>query len=168
MITLVLGGTRSGKSDVAEALVTDLAASQGSAVTYVATARSERADADFVARIEAHRVRRPADWATVEAGDDLAGVVAGLDGIVLVDSLATWVAGVADFACDVDALVAALQERGGHTVLVSDEVGLGVHPPTEMGRMFADALGALNRRVAAVAAEAVFVVAGRVIRLDTA
>ncbi|HET6774348.1 MAG TPA: bifunctional adenosylcobinamide kinase/adenosylcobinamide-phosphate guanylyltransferase [Acidimicrobiales bacterium] len=173
MITLVLGGTRSGKSRVAEDLVAGRQAATGDRVTYVATGRAT--DADMAARIAAHRARRPAAWATVETGAgagtgaDLPTVLAGLAGHVLVDSLGTWVAD-ADLAPDAPALCAALRARAragaGDTVLVSEEVGLGVHPATEVGRRFADALGELNRAVAEVADRVLLVVAGRVLALD--
>ena len=163
MITLVLGGARSGKSAVAERLASRL----GERVTYVATGTAGD-DADMAARIEAHRRRRPATWTTVEAGDDLASVVRSLDGPVLVDALGTWVARAHDFAVDGDGLCAALRERQGDTVVVSEEVGLGVHPSTEVGRRFRDALGALNQSVAEVADEVLLVVAGRALRLEDA
>src|SRR3712207_9219476 len=63
-------------------------------------------------------------------------------------------------------LCRALTDRGGDTVVVSEEVGLGVHPPTSAGRRFSDALGALNQSVAAVADRVLLVVAGRVLALD--
>jgi adenosyl cobinamide kinase/adenosyl cobinamide phosphate guanylyltransferase len=165
VITLVLGGTRSGKSEVAETLL----AATGP-VTYVATGRVT--DPDMADRIAAHRERRPATWTTVEAGADLVAAVERADGPVLVDSLGTWVAAHPDLAPDVAALVAALRARAarapGATVLVSEEVGLGVHPPTEVGRRFADALGTLNRAVAEIADRVLLVVAGRVLPLDRA
>jgi adenosyl cobinamide kinase/adenosyl cobinamide phosphate guanylyltransferase len=180
LITLVLGGTRSGKSQVAEDLVADRQVTTGGRVTYVATGRAT--DDDMAARIAAHRARRAAAWATVETGSgdgagvdagpgaDLPTVLAGLTGHVLVDSLGTWVAADADLTPDVPALCAALSERAragaGDTVLVSEEVGLGVHPATEVGRRFADALGQLNRAVADVADRVLLVVAGRVLPLD--
>ena len=124
MLVLVLGGTRSGKSAVAEALATRL----GPPVTYVATASADPDDEDMAARIEAHRARRPADWVTVEAGGDLVGALHSYpDGTLLVDALGTWVAAHPDLAVDVASLVAALQGRAGPTVVVSEEVGLSVH-----------------------------------------
>lgn len=166
MITLVLGGTRSGKSEVAEVLVADAPGP----VTYVAT--GQVTDDDMAARIAVHRDRRPADWATVEAGRDLAAALSGLDGHVLVDSLGTWVAAHTDLAPDAAGLCAALRTRAaagnGDTVLVSDEVGLGVHATTEVGRRFADVLGALNRAVADESDRVLLVVAGRVLRLERA
>jgi adenosyl cobinamide kinase/adenosyl cobinamide phosphate guanylyltransferase len=174
-LTLVLGGTRSGKSEVAEALIIDQAG-PGVAVTYLATGAwaTDAADAGWTARIEAHRVRRPATWSTVEvaAGADLGEGIRELAGPVLVDSLGAWVAGFPDFDCDADRLRADLLARTvlghGPTVLVSEEVGLGVHPPTEAGNAFADALGRLNRQVATVADRVVLVVAGRVLELPRA
>ena len=164
MITLVLGGTRSGKSEVAETLV----AGGPGPVTYVATGQAT--DDAMAARIAAHRTRRPPDWATVEAGPDLPAVLARLAGPVLVDSLGTWVAGHADLAPDTARLCAALRSRAaggtGDTVVVSEEVGLGVHATTDVGRRFADALGTLNRAVADEADRVYLVVAGRVLPLD--
>ena len=75
----------------------------------------------------------------------------------------TWIAN--DARADIDGLVAALASRRGDTIVVSEEVGLGVHPVTEVGRLFADRLGEANRRVAEVADRCLLVVAGRVIEL---
>jgi adenosylcobinamide kinase/adenosylcobinamide-phosphate guanylyltransferase len=84
---------------------------------------------------------------------------------VLVDALGTWVAAHADLAVDVDELLAVLRARDGDTVLVSDEVGLGVHPSTEIGRRFRDVLGDVNAAVAEHADDVLLVVAGRVLPL---
>jgi adenosyl cobinamide kinase/adenosyl cobinamide phosphate guanylyltransferase len=161
-LVLVLGGARSGKSAVAERR-----AGEGAApVTYVATGTAT--DPEMVARIAAHRRRRPEQWATVEvgAGDDLAGTLAALEGTVLLDALGTWLAAQPGFEVDGGRLCAALAGRAGDSVVVSDEVGLGVHPATEVGRHFRDALGTLNQQVAAVADDVLLVVAGRSLRLD--
>ena len=64
------------------------------------------------------------------------------------------------------ALLAALGARTGPTVLVSEEVGLGVHPSTEVGGRFRDALGSLNQAVAELADEVLLVIAGRVLPLE--
>jgi adenosylcobinamide kinase/adenosylcobinamide-phosphate guanylyltransferase len=163
MITLVLGGARSGKSKVAE----QLAERAGAPVTYVATAIVDPGDADHTARIEAHRARRPAGWATIEAGADLPGVLSRTAGTVLVDSLGTWVTTAGDdLRPDVSGLLAALRGHRGHAVVVSEEVGLGVHPSSELGRRFRDVLGEVNVAVAEVADEVLFVVAGRVLPLE--
>jgi adenosyl cobinamide kinase/adenosyl cobinamide phosphate guanylyltransferase len=162
VITLVIGGASSGKSEIAERL----AATLPEPVTYVATWPFPADDADMAARIARHRARRPASWATVDAGVDLPEVILGTAGTVLVDSLGTWVAAREDFAVDAPGLCSALRTRVGDAVVVSDEVGMGVHPATDAGRRFREALGSLNAAVAAVADPVWLVVAGRLLALD--
>ncbi|MEQ3550267.1 bifunctional adenosylcobinamide kinase/adenosylcobinamide-phosphate guanylyltransferase [Pseudonocardia nematodicida] len=171
--TLVLGGSRSGKSRYAERLLGD------GPVRYVATGRRVPGDAEWDARIAAHRDRRPASWTTAEitAGPELAAALA-VPGPVLVDDVATWLTGVLDDAGawsatgplpDVDDAVAALVEAvrtaPGPVVLVSAETGLGVVPETASGRLFRDRLGELNEALAGVCDDVVLVVAGRAVRL---
>ncbi len=153
----MLGGVRSGKSEVAERL-----AGPGPG-TYLATGLVSPDDGDFADRVARHQARRPASWATVEEPRAVPGVLARLHGVVLLDALGTWIAN--DSGADIDGLVDALVSRRGDTVVVSEEVGLGVHPVTEVGRLFADRLGMANRRIAEVADRCVLVVAGRVIEL---
>jgi cobalamin synthase/adenosyl cobinamide kinase/adenosyl cobinamide phosphate guanylyltransferase len=157
VITLVLGGVRSGKSEVAERL-----AGPGPG-TYLATGLVAPDDDDFADRVARHRARRPPAWATVEEPRAVPEVLARLHGPVLLDALGTWVAN--DLRPDIDGLVDALVSRRGDTVVVSEEVGLGVHPVSEVGRLFADVLGQANRRIADVADRCLLVVAGRVIEL---
>ncbi len=158
---LVLGGARSGKSAVAERLAADLAG--GAPVTVLATAVVD--DDDMAARVAAHRARRPPTWPTVECGPDLVDAVGSCHGVALVDALGTWVAGAPGLVIDANGFCAALNTRPGDTVVVSDEVGLGVHPSSEAGRRFRDALGLVNQAVAAVADEVLLVVAGRTLAL---
>jgi adenosylcobinamide kinase / adenosylcobinamide-phosphate guanylyltransferase len=160
VITLVLGGAGSGKSVLAERL----AGRCGPLVTYVATAVAT--DADMAARIAAHQARRPASWRTVEAGAGLSEVLAGIEGPALIDSLGTWVAGAPGFSVDTGRLCDTLRARTGDTVVVSDEVGLGVHPSSESGRRFRSSLGLLNQAVGDLADNAFLVIAGRTLRLD--
>jgi adenosyl cobinamide kinase/adenosyl cobinamide phosphate guanylyltransferase len=160
----VLGGTRSGKSGYAEQLLPP-----DDPVRYLATARRDPDDAEWTARIDAHRARRPAAWSTVEE-PDVAAVVRAGGGPLLVDDLATWLTGVlddagaweraADISPQVDALVDAVRSAPGRVVLVSAEVGLGVVPATRAGRVFRDELGALNAALARVCEEVVLLVAG--------
>jgi adenosylcobinamide kinase/adenosylcobinamide-phosphate guanylyltransferase len=173
---LVLGGARSGKSELGELLAARAAERLPGAarsVTYVATAAAIPGDEDWQARVAAHRSRRPAHWQTVETGGrpDLDVVLAGLSGTVLVDSLGTWVAAAPGMSVDARALVAVLRARaalGEATVVVSEEVGLGVHPTSASGMRFRDVLGEVNRAVASAADRAVLVVAGRVVDLTKA
>lgn len=174
--TLVLGGTRSGKSRHAE----DLLPADGP-VRYLATARRRDGDsgwdAEWAARIEAHRVRRPAGWTTLEE-PDVAGLVRAGGDPLLVDDLATWLTGVLDDAGAWDCagtpaqvgvrvaeLVDAVAGCPGRVVLVSAEVGLGVVPATRAGRLFRDELGALNAALAAECDEVLLLVAGLALRL---
>lgn len=167
MLTLVLGGARSGKSEVAERLAARTAEREGTPVTYVATGSA--VDPEMAERITAHRARRPGSWTTVEVeadrGSGLSEAVSVAEGVVLLDSLGVWLAGRDDFAFD-PSLADALQRRNGSTVVVSDEVGLSVHPSSDAGRRFRDALGLLNRAVAEASDRVLLVVAGRVLELD--
>jgi adenosylcobinamide kinase/adenosylcobinamide-phosphate guanylyltransferase len=160
VIALVLGGARSGKSVIAE----ELAASTDAPITYVATVRVG-GDVDLATRVALHRSRRSSAWTTIEDYDDLVTVLEATRGTVLIDSLGPWLATLPGLNPDAERLCAALQRRSGDTIVVSDEVGMGVHPPTQLGREFRDALGALNQAVAQVADEVLFVVAGLVLPL---
>jgi len=163
VIVLVLGGTRSGKSGVAERIASDL----GGPVTYVATARCDPDDADFASRIASHRARRPREWATIEEPCDVAGALARIAGTALVESLGTWITNAPGFAADVEQLCAALTAFAGDVVVVSEEVGLAPLPVDDVARRFVDALGECNAAVARVADRAVLVVAGRTLELGT-
>lgn len=163
MITLVLGGTRSGKSEVAERLL-----AHEKSVTYIASSPTVPGDADWAARVERHRRRRPSSWSTVECGAALPEAIAGSEGAVLVDSLGGWVAATPNFAVDIAALDDALAARPVRSpvVLVSEEVGMAPHDPSRLVRSFVDTLGAVNQAVSARADTALLVVAGRVLNLD--
>jgi adenosyl cobinamide kinase/adenosyl cobinamide phosphate guanylyltransferase len=160
MKTLVLGGARSGKSLIAERL----AAKSTSPVTYVATVRLGD-DEDLARRVAAHRERRPPAWSTIECGENLPEVLSSTTGTVLVDSLGPWLAALPAMRCDLDALIEALRARHEDTIIVTEEVGLGVHPETAVGREFRDALGTLNQAIARECDQVLFVVAGRALSL---
>ena len=173
MRVLVTGGVRSGKSRHAESLF-----GTADEVTYVA-AGPVYDDADWAARIAAHRERRPATWRTEETRD-IAGVLAAADGPVLVDCLGTWLTAVIDEAGLWEAPVGEVQEHvldelarvveavagsGVPVLLVTNEVGLGVVPAERSGRLFRDLLGTVNQQVAAACDEVHLVIAGRVLKL---
>jgi adenosyl cobinamide kinase/adenosyl cobinamide phosphate guanylyltransferase len=149
-------------------------------VRYAATARRVPGDAEWEARIAAHRARRPARWTTVEEPDlpALLRAAGPSDPPLLVDDLGTWLTGVLDDAGawdrpDVPAavgqrvteLVDALAGCAGAVVLVSAEVGLGVVPATRAGRLFRDELGTLNAALAVACDEVLLLVAGLPLRL---
>ncbi|GAA3215844.1 bifunctional adenosylcobinamide kinase/adenosylcobinamide-phosphate guanylyltransferase [Actinocorallia longicatena] len=165
--TLLLGGSRSGKS--AEAELRLLAEPE---VTYVATGPVPSAgDPEWARRVGEHRARRPPAWRTIET-TDLAGVLRGTGGAVLVDGLGTWLAAVMDARAAwedpaavrpcFDELTEAWRQAAGTVVAVTDEVGMALVPRTPSGRLFRDLLGSLNQLLAAESEEVALIVAGRV------
>lgn len=154
----MLGGARSGKSRHAEALITRLPPPW----VYVATAQAF--DDEMRARIMEHRGRRAAGWRTIEAPLALADALrdAG-DAPVLVDCLTLWLSNLMLADADLDAAEAALDAalgRAAPTVLVSNEVGLGIVPDNALARRFRDQAGRLHQRLAARADRVVLTVAG--------
>lgn len=171
-LVVLVGGARSGKSSLAQRLAEEAAARTGAAVTFVATATA--GDADMAARIARHQADRPAGWGLVEAPTELAAALAGVDpaATVIVDCLTLWVANLvfadrsdAEIEAETRAVAAALARRSGLSLVVTNEVGLGVHPPTELGRRYQDLLGRVNQLAAAAAGRALLVVAGRALPL---
>jgi adenosylcobinamide kinase/adenosylcobinamide-phosphate guanylyltransferase len=161
-VTLVLGGARSGKSRHAEALV----AASPAPWSYIATAQA--CDAEMRERIALHRARRGAGWTTVEAPLDLAGALTP-EGPVLVDCLTLWLTNLLlaerDIAAATAALDAALATRTAPTVLVGNEVGLGIVPDNALARRFRDEAGRLHQHLAARAGSVLFMVAGLPMRV---
>ena len=159
----ILGGARSGKSRFA-------VASQPTRgrIAFVATALA--GDADMAARIARHRAERPAAWATFEEPLDLVARLKQLStaaDAVVVDCLTVWVSnqllrGDSEDAilAEADALAALAARPPFELTVVSNEVGEGVHPPTERGLRFRDVLGLVNQRVAGAAHRVVLMVAG--------
>ena len=157
-LTLVLGGARSGKSRYAEALITRLPPPW----VYVATAQAF--DDEMRTRIAEHRARRAAGWRTVEAPLALADALRDAGNApVLVDCLTLWLSNLLLADADLDAAEAALDAalgRAAPTVLVSNEVGLGIVPDNALARRFRDLAGRLHQRLAARADRVVLTVAG--------
>ncbi|MBC7323948.1 MAG: bifunctional adenosylcobinamide kinase/adenosylcobinamide-phosphate guanylyltransferase [Moorella sp. (in: Bacteria)] len=175
-LIMVTGGASSGKSRLAE----ELAAEGGGKVVYIATATVE--DAEMVARVEAHRRRRPAQWRTVEAPLEVAAAVARegrLAGTILVDSLGMWLSnllrqeagdekdGYEKKAASLDAvmvkvrdLAAVARQVPARVIIVTEEVGQGLVPAYPLGRLFRDLLGLANQEIARQADQVYLVVAG--------
>ncbi|MGV0852789.1 bifunctional adenosylcobinamide kinase/adenosylcobinamide-phosphate guanylyltransferase [Mycolicibacterium phlei] len=166
MRVLVLGGIRSGKSQWAEAA---LAAAAPGPLRYVATGPDPGADTEWAARVARHRDRREARWSTVET-TDVATQLRTDPTPTLVDDIGSWLTTAMDragawtggtVAAEVDELLDAVAAFPAPLAVVSPEVGLTVVPATAAGRRFADELGALNQRLAAVCERVVLVVAGQ-------
>lgn len=170
-LIFLLGGARSGKSTYAEAWAKD----HGGSVLYVATAQAF--DDEMRVRIARHQAERPAHWTTLEApraaGDAIKAHSSPYE-VVLIDCLTVLTANAlmalpedctqadADAAilAETDALLAAYAESEATWLVVSNEVGMGVVPPSKLGRLYRDALGRANQGVASVADEVLLLVAG--------
>lgn len=161
--TLVLGGARSGKSRHAQALARALSQQP----VYVATSRVW--DDDHAARIERHRRERGPEWRTIECELELAELGAELAGqVAVIDCVTLWLSNYfADLGVDVErclmharAQIDALTQIDATLVIVSNELGQGLHAPTELGRKFTDLSGLVNQHIAARADNVAWMVAG--------
>jgi adenosylcobinamide kinase / adenosylcobinamide-phosphate guanylyltransferase len=167
MLILLLGGARSGKSDLA----VRLAASQSSPVVLLATA--EAGDEEMARRIARHRQERPATWSTVEAPIELEAALDGIESgdCVILDDLTLWVANMLaehdehEIEMLGSGAARAAATRAGLTIAVSNETGLGIVPDNALARRYRDLLGRVNAAWADAAAESYFLVAGRLLPL---
>jgi adenosyl cobinamide kinase/adenosyl cobinamide phosphate guanylyltransferase len=160
-LVLLLGGARSGKSRLA----IERARAHSAPVTFIAT--GEAGDAEMAERIELHKHERPKEWTTVEEPRELTAALAAVPAgdTAIVDCLSLWVANVGTSAGAEDAVrVAATRE--GLTVVVSNEVGLGIVPDNALARRYRDDLGRVNALWVDAADEAYLVVAGKRMRLE--
>lgn len=168
---LVLGGARSGKSSYAQ----ELAAKAEGRVIYIATAQA--GDDEMRKRIAVHQAERPASWRTVEAprqiGRSVLSSLANVD-VVLLDCITLLTSNVLlslpesasldevqrEMDREVDELLAAVEQGDADWIVVTNEVGLGLVPAYALGRTYRDVLGRVNQRLAQVADEVLFMVAG--------
>ncbi len=171
-LVLITGGARSGKSRLAE----EMALSRGGPVVYIATAGVY--DAEMAERVKIHRQRRPAHWRTRE---ETVNVPAALleapanTATVLVDCLTLWLSNLLlaryeegkpaacleqEILAEVDRLLDIAGAAPFLTIIVSNEVGMGVVPATPLGRLFRDLAGRANQRAAARAGKVYLTVAG--------
>lgn len=167
-LVVLLGGARSGKSRLA----LRLAGRWDGPVTFVATA--EARDGEMSERIARHRAERPASWTTVEEPVALDAALdrAPDDACVIVDCLALWVSNLLELGLDPEeceraaAVVASsAAARAAPTIVVGNEIGLGIVPATPLGRDYRDVLGRVNQIWIQAADAAALVVAGRAVRL---
>ena len=176
-IIMVVGGSRSGKSSMAEKLADDGEKKLGHPVVYIATGTIW--DEDFALRVEKHRSRRPSTWQTIEEPCDLSRIFNEYRDqarVYLLDSLGTWVSNMMyqdngsvfnwsqekeqDFIGQLDLLAEALKNASGTVILVADEVGMDVVPASHEGRIFRDLNGITNQKLAAEAQQVYMVVCG--------
>lgn len=176
-IIFITGGARSGKSRFAEMLM-----AKHDDVIYIATAVGF--DDEMRDRIARHRAQRNPQWTTVECFRDFKNILPGMcadKGYMLLDCVTVMITNlmVADSGIDWDAagmgLVEAVEkniraeltdiiqmarEFHGETVIVSNELGMGLVPPTPLGRHYRDIAGKMNQYIAAEADKVYFMVSG--------
>ena len=170
-ITLLLGGARSGKSSYAQTL----AENSGKSVTFLATAQA--LDDEMSARIKKHKAERPAHWQTLEIPLDIAAHVGQIKSdLVILDCMTLLATNllmqfVKDDLVDevpfaeavhkeVEDLLAAIRAEERGWIIISNEIGLGLVPPYQMGRIYRDLLGWANQRLGREADKVIFMVAG--------
>jgi adenosylcobinamide kinase / adenosylcobinamide-phosphate guanylyltransferase len=176
MLTLIIGGARSGKSRLAQRL-----AGSAGRVVYIATSAANGDDAEMSARIERHRSDRPSSWTTIEEPLALACAVehaASEAEAILVDCLTIWLSNlfwqhrdgnprhVEETAREEIRRVAGAASEC-HIILVSNELGSGTVPEPALTRSFRDAQGLLNQWAAELADEVILTVAGLPLYLKT-
>jgi len=166
MLTLAIGGARSGKSTHALRLAAEHGGEQ---VTYIAPCVAT--DDEMAERVRRHQADRPAEWSTIEEPLDLPKALeqatdAGSQAVVI-DCLTLWLYNAMEQGrSDEDILAAACAAAGvaqgleAHVIAVTNEVGGGIVPASEIGRRFRDLQGRVNQLWAAAAHEVVLVVAG--------
>lgn len=167
-LTVLLGGARSGKSSLA----LTLAAKHSPSVTFIATA--EALDDDMVRRIERHRAERPT-WTTIEEPRDLVGAIEKADPThtLVVDCLTMWATNLLldghtedDMLNHSTLVIDSVLRRSGPTIAITNEVGLGIVPETELGRTFRDVIGRINQQWFTRATNPYFVTAGMIVRAE--
>ena len=166
-LVLVSGPSRSGKSRWAETLLKGQAP-----VTYVATSARREHDPAWQARLRLHRERRPSQWSLIEAESNLPERIASIapDQHLLIDGLGGFVAWCLELEEDqwvamCSHLLEALTARTRTTVVVIEETGWGVVPPTAIGGLFRDRLGALAQALERQSQRSWLVVQGRALDL---
>jgi adenosylcobinamide kinase / adenosylcobinamide-phosphate guanylyltransferase len=167
MLTLVLGGARSGKSRYAQTLCT-----HSDSVVYIATARPD--DDEMRARIARHRADRPVEWITLEVFEDVPRAVQSAEphgAVVLVDCITVWLSNLSWVHREMDppeleTLVLtrmrdlADASEGRTVIVVSNEVGQSLVPESPVGRQFRDLQGLANQALAAASDKVILMVAG--------
>jgi adenosylcobinamide kinase / adenosylcobinamide-phosphate guanylyltransferase len=170
-LTLILGGTRSGKSSYAQSLAEET----GKSVTFLATAQA--LDDEMSARIQKHRAERSPDWETLEIPLDISTHLGKIKtDVVILDCITLLVTNVLmQFVKDdlvdeapftqalqkeMDELIAKIRTGKQEWIIISNELGLGLVPPYQMGRVYRDWLGWANQQLARAADKVIFMVAG--------
>jgi adenosylcobinamide kinase/adenosylcobinamide-phosphate guanylyltransferase len=166
-LILITGGARSGKSAYAEHRATK----ETGRVSYVATATVT--DDDMAKRITRHRSLRPEHWETIEDPEGAPALRVARYDVIILDCVTMMLAHAirgsaartresvdAATVKAVESLLQAMAVRDGTLLVVTNEVGMSIHPATPLGLWFQDAMGRVNQRLAQAASEVVLLVCG--------
>ncbi len=169
-LTLILGGARSGKSTWAERIART---EGGEHVLFVATAQP--LDEEMRERIARHRSSRPPTWRTLETPRQVGATIRQAyrqERVIIVDCITVLVGNIfmdapndpvrvrENALAEADKLISVVQGLPAHTLIISNEVGMGIVPITPLGRAYRDILGEVNQRIAAAADNVYLIVAG--------
>ncbi len=160
----ITGGCRSGKSRYA----LDFANRHFSKKLFLAT--SEALDEEMAQRIENHKKVRGPEWQTIEEPVDIVNKIkkdgAGAE-VILIDCLTLWLYNLLmrwdnDLRImeETEKLIDSLKNSPTSSILVSNEVGMGIVPADPLSRRYRDLLGAMNQRIAAALDTVIFMVSG--------
>jgi adenosylcobinamide kinase/adenosylcobinamide-phosphate guanylyltransferase len=166
MIIYITGGARSGKSRFAQEKALQLT----NAPVYVATAHIW--DDNFAERVQLHKNERGPEWTTYESETNIYKLPIE-NKVVVIDCVTLWLTNLfVAFENNIDHSLAAFKEEidaltklSGTFIIISNEIGMGVHANTEIGRKFTDLQGWANQYVASKADEAIFMVSGLALNL---
>ncbi|HTI91521.1 MAG TPA: bifunctional adenosylcobinamide kinase/adenosylcobinamide-phosphate guanylyltransferase [Puia sp.] len=160
-LTFITGGARSGKSRYAQ----ELALQKSPQPVYLATARVW--DAEFLERIQRHQDQRGPQWISIEEEKELSSLpLAGK--VAVIDCITLWVTNFfSDTHYNVEASLEACQQeldkllqQDADLIVISNEIGMGLHADTESGRKFTDLHGWINQYIAARANRVIFMISG--------
>ena len=168
-ITLILGGARSGKSQFALKLARETSRS----VVFIATATVS--DKEMWKRIKLHRKNRPSHWKTIEEPKKLSFLVKRISkktDLIIIDCLTIFISnllleGRSDYSIqsEVNSVLRTIRNSGFNSLIVSNEVGMGIVPDNPLARRFRDLAGRINQFIAAASDEAYFIVSGLPLKL---
>lgn len=163
--SIFLGGSRSGKSKLAESSIAAISRRR----CYVATAPTSwiENDEDFRSRVALHRSRRSEGWDLIELDQpsSLYEVISDATHPLVVDSVGTWIASNHDFVPDLAKLGDALGKCKVPISFVAEEVGSGINPIDGLSRRFVDLVGTVNQFIASSVDHVYYVAAGFVVEL---
>jgi adenosylcobinamide kinase / adenosylcobinamide-phosphate guanylyltransferase len=163
-IIFIVGGARSGKSGHAVSLAKEF----GRRVAYIATCDPK--DDDLKKRVELHKMSRPRSWKTYEEPQKVSSLLGRIgtrfDAVIidcltlLTSNLMLSDSGEKAIRTEISGILSAARKNSSKIIIVSNEVGLGIHPETKLGRDFRDIAGRVNQLVAQKSDQVVFMVAG--------